>query len=90
MGRPMQLQDLERAIAASQRQPGPDSEPARTGSEWLKKAGFSEDFILQERALGLQKGSSYAGREDNWREQLAPEGNAHCTALQPLLCGGHN
>ena len=44
-------------------------------TDWLQKVGFSEDFLLQERALGLQKGKTTALSScDDWFNNLAPNG----------------
>jgi activating signal cointegrator complex subunit 3 len=42
-------------------------------ADWLQSIGFSEDYLLQERALGLQKGR-FPAKFENWTENLAPEG----------------
>lgn len=62
-------QALEKAIAASQR----EYQSERSGEDWLQRMGFSEEFLTQERALGLQKGNGPINRE-NWTENLAPAG----------------
>jgi len=42
-------------------------------TDWLLELGFSEDYLLQERALGLEKMKPKA-IEDKWLDGLAPEG----------------
>ena len=65
-------QELEAALLASQQEAALGNNVS-TGSDWLRRAGFSEEYILQERALGLQKGSAFTTNE-NWRDNLAPAG----------------
>ena len=40
------------------------------GVDWLSLFGFSDDYLGQERLLGLQKN----GFSESWRENLAPTG----------------
>ena len=41
------------------------------GVDWLALFGFTDDYLGQERLLGLQK----TGFSDSWRENLAPTGS---------------
>eukprot|EP01038_Epipyxis_sp_PR26KG_P011120 gene11120-14924_t len=46
-----------------------------TNNDWLQQLGFSEDFLLQERALGLQKNRNGENvMDENWLDNLAPAG----------------
>jgi len=43
--------------------------------DWLKQLGFSDEYLLVERSLGLQKGGADSrARPENWLDDLAPEG----------------
>jgi len=70
--------DLDRAIAESQK----DS----SSTDWLANLGFSTDYLLQERALGLQKGNISENRE-HWRDNLAAEGTLEYHEKKGLPAG---
>ena len=43
--------------------------------DWLRQLGFSDEYLLVERSLGLQKGGvDSRARPENWLDDLAPEG----------------
>ena len=42
--------------------------------DWLAQLGFSEEYLQNERALGLQKGTNF-DNDDSWRDSLLPEGS---------------
>ena len=45
--------------------------------DYLRSLGFSEEYLYNERLLGLQKGKTYTDTHDNmdhWKDELAPEG----------------
>ena len=43
--------------------------------DWLRQLGFSDEYLLVERSLGLQKGGADSrARPENWLDDLAPEG----------------
>lgn len=46
----------------------------KKSADWLEQMGFSADYLLQERALGLQKNRDPHEVLEKWTEDLAPEG----------------
>jgi hypothetical protein len=75
---------LERAIAESA-----DLAPqgAGAGGDWLAQLGFDDEYLLEERALGLQKGRSLAANPDNWLSNLAAEGSTQVHEKRGLPAG---
>ena len=52
--------------------------------DWLQKFGFSEEYLEQERRLGLQKNLTSG---ESWRDALAPAGSREYQELRGLPTG---
>jgi hypothetical protein len=72
---------LERVMAESAEQA-----PQQSG-DWLAQLGFDDEYLLEERALGLQKGRSLAANPDNWLSNLAAEGSTQVHEKRGLPAG---
>lgn len=68
--------ELERAIAES-------SQTVASG-DWLQQVGFDEEYLREERLLGLQKNRNL----QNWTENLAPEGTLEAYEKRSSLPAG--
>lgn len=67
---------------------GPSSITSDPSLDWLKTAGFSEDYLEQERMLGLQGGSAPgSGSVDAWTINLAPSGTREYYEQRGLPAG---
>lgn len=54
----------------------PSSHPNNLSStDWLQQLGFGDDYLMAERALGLQKDRAPHAIPDNWVNNLAAEGS---------------
>jgi activating signal cointegrator complex subunit 3 len=60
--------------------------PPTQNVDWLREAGFREDFLEQERMLGLQGGSSVAS-PDSWLLNLAENGTREYYEKRGLPAG---
>lgn len=60
--------------------------PATQNIDWLREAGFREDFLEQERMLGLQGGNS-AASPDSWLLDLAANGTREYYEKRGLPAG---
>ena len=61
-------------------------ENAYSSSDWLQAAGFSEQYLDDERMLGLQGGSSRSNL-DTWHDNLAPNGTLQYHEKKSLPAG---
>ncbi len=55
-------------------------------TDWLRELGFSEEYLEQERALGLEKNKPRT-LEDRWLDGLAPEGTTELQEKRGLPVG---
>eukprot|EP00981_Chlorochromonas_danica_P013205 scaffold5974_cov158-Ochromonas_danica.AAC.6 len=67
--------ELERALAESSQ---------TTSGDWLQQVGFDEEYLREERLLGLQKNRNL----QNWMENLAPEGTLEAYEKRSSLPAG--
>jgi activating signal cointegrator complex subunit 3 len=61
----------------------PTCDPRTGAPDWLRNAGFTEEFLSQERSLGLEKFKPQT-IEDRWLDGLAPEGTTEWKGPQKL------
>lgn len=57
------------------------------GTDWLQALGFSDQYLLNERALGLQKDRALHAMPDNWMQNLAVEGSTMVHEKRGLPAG---
>lgn len=67
--------EMEAALRASQEED--------VSKDWLARLGFNEEYLLQERALGLQKNRTM----ESWTENLAAEGTREYHEQRGLPAG---
>jgi hypothetical protein len=74
---------LERAMAESSELAGGEG----ADGDWLQQLGFDDEYLLEERALGLQKGRSLHAIPENWLSNLAAEGTTQVYEKRGLPAG---
>ena len=66
---------IQSSLSDSSLVPIPEGVEASHHPDWLRQLGFSDEYLLVERSLGLQKGGTDSrARPENWLDDLAPEG----------------
>lgn len=66
---------IQSSLSDSSLVPIPEGAEASHHPDWLRQLGFSDEYLLVERSLGLQKGGADSrARPENWLDDLAPEG----------------
>lgn len=56
-------------------------------TDWLQQLGFGDDYLMAERALGLQKDRAPHAIPDNWVNNLAVEGTTEIREKRGLPAG---
>jgi len=66
---------IQSSLSDSSLVPIPEGVEVSHHPDWLRQLGFSDEYLLVERSLGLQKGGADSrARPENWLDDLAPEG----------------
>ena len=69
-----QRKKLDKRIAKQRHQEAQSDAAAQVDVDWLREAGFREEYLEQERMLGLQGGGQVPANMESWYMGLAAEG----------------